>query len=35
MSWWYEVYYEVILGGQYFKRIKEMHRQHGEFTSHG
>ncbi|KAI1424146.1 cytochrome P450 [Xylaria sp. FL1777] len=29
MSYWYEVYYEVVLGGQYFKRIKDMHREFG------
>ncbi|KAI0854609.1 cytochrome P450 [Xylaria cubensis] len=29
MTYWYEVYYEVILGGQYFKRIKDMHSEFG------
>ncbi|KAI0401350.1 cytochrome P450 [Xylaria palmicola] len=29
MSYWYEVYYELVLGGQYFKRIKDMHREYG------
>ncbi|KAK9413826.1 putative Cytochrome P450 [Seiridium unicorne] len=26
---YYESYYEVCLGGQYFKRVAEMHRQYG------
>ncbi|KAI1504778.1 cytochrome P450 [Biscogniauxia marginata] len=29
MSYWYDIYYEIILGGQYFKRIKDMHREYG------
>ncbi|KAK8067555.1 hypothetical protein PG996_006667, partial [Apiospora saccharicola] len=28
-TWLYEGYYEVVLGGQYFKRMKEMHEQYG------
>ncbi|KAK3292172.1 cytochrome P450 CYP682H1 [Chaetomium fimeti] len=26
---WYEKYYDVFLGAQYFRRIEEMHRQYG------
>ncbi|KAI5918541.1 cytochrome P450 [Camillea tinctor] len=29
MSYWYEIYYEVVLEGQYFKRIKNMHSEYG------
>ncbi|KAI0972013.1 cytochrome P450 [Xylaria arbuscula] len=29
ISYWYEAYYEVVLGGHYFKRIKDMHREYG------
>ncbi|KAI0877415.1 cytochrome P450 [Hypoxylon argillaceum] len=29
ISYWYEVYYDVVLGGQYFKRIRDMHREYG------
>ncbi|KAI0114057.1 cytochrome P450 [Nemania sp. FL0031] len=29
ISYWYEIYYEVVLGGQYFKRIKGMHEEYG------
>ncbi|KAI1271765.1 cytochrome P450 [Xylaria sp. FL0933] len=29
MSYWYEAYYELVLGGQYFKRIKDMHKEYG------
>ncbi|KAI2618667.1 cytochrome P450 [Hypomontagnella submonticulosa] len=29
MTWWYECYYEVFLGGKYFKRMAEMHREYG------
>ncbi|KAJ8126552.1 hypothetical protein O1611_g7086 [Lasiodiplodia mahajangana] len=29
MTYWYETYYDMILGGQYFKRIKDMHDEYG------
>ncbi|KAK4223161.1 cytochrome P450 [Podospora fimiseda] len=29
LTFLYEAYYEVILGGQYFKRVAEMHEQYG------
>lgn len=29
MTWWYEFYYDVVLGGQYFKRIKQLHTRYG------
>jgi hypothetical protein len=29
LSRWYEFYYEVVLKGQYFRRIDEMHNQYG------
>ncbi|KAI0416351.1 cytochrome P450, partial [Xylaria grammica] len=29
MSYWYEIYYEIVLGGKYFKRIKDMHTEYG------
>ncbi|KAI0896800.1 cytochrome P450 [Annulohypoxylon nitens] len=29
MTYWYMIYYEIILGGQYFKRMKDMHGEYG------
>ena len=29
MTYWYEIYYEVFLGGKYFRRMNEMHRIYG------
>ncbi|KAK3985847.1 cytochrome P450 [Cladorrhinum sp. PSN332] len=29
LTYLYEAYYEVYLGGQYFKRVAEMHKQYG------
>ncbi|KAI1442048.1 cytochrome P450 CYP682H1 [Annulohypoxylon stygium] len=29
LSYLYESYYEILLGGQYFKRVAEMHEQYG------
>jgi hypothetical protein len=26
---WYEFYYDVVLGGQYTFKIKELHQQYG------
>lgn len=28
-SFWYEFYYDIILGGKYIWKIKELHRQYG------
>nr|POE87145.1 trichodiene oxygenase [Quercus suber] len=28
MTYWYEAYYEVWLGGQYFKRVAQMHQEY-------
>jgi hypothetical protein len=28
-TYWYEIYYDVWLGGQYFKKIAEMHERYG------
>ncbi|KAJ5811087.1 cytochrome P450 [Penicillium robsamsonii] len=28
-TYWYEIYYEVFLGGKYFHQILEMHQQYG------
>lgn len=33
MTYWYEVYYEVFLGGKYFRRMDGMHKEYG--TCHG
>lgn len=32
MSTWPEFYYDVVLGGQYFKKISEMHEKYGMCT---
>lgn len=32
MTHWYEIYYDVWLGGQYFKKIQEMHERYGKLT---
>ena len=32
MSYWYEVYYEIVLGGQYFKRMIDMHEEYGSLS---
>jgi hypothetical protein len=29
MTYWYEIYYDVWQGGQYFKRIAKMHEKYG------
>ena len=29
MTYWYEIYYEVFLGGKYFRRMDEMHKEYG------
>ncbi|KAL8841191.1 MAG: hypothetical protein Q9170_001045 [Blastenia crenularia] len=29
VTYWYEIYYEVFLGGKYFQRMHEMHRAYG------
>ncbi|KAF2834919.1 cytochrome P450 [Patellaria atrata CBS 101060] len=29
LTYWYEMYYDIILEGQYLRRIKEMHRIYG------
>ncbi|KAI3329673.1 cytochrome P450 [Ustulina deusta] len=29
VSYLYESYYEIVLGGQYFKRVAQMHKQYG------
>lgn len=29
LTHWYEGYYEVWLGGQYFKRLEQLHKQYG------
>ena len=29
LTHWYEGYYEVWLGGKYFLRLEEMHKQYG------
>lgn len=31
LTYWYEIYYDVWLGGQYFRKIAEMHKQYGCF----
>lgn len=31
MTYWYEIYYEVFLGGQYFKRMHAMHQEYGRY----
>src|SRR5947207_15656592 len=28
---WYEFYYDYVLNGQYIFKIKELHRQYGQF----
>ena len=35
MTYWYEIYYDVWLGGQYFKKIAEMHEKYGKLTTQG
>ncbi|KAF5026931.1 hypothetical protein F66182_961 [Fusarium sp. NRRL 66182] len=29
LTYWYEIYYEVFLGGQYFKEMNRMHNEYG------
>ncbi|KAI1799353.1 cytochrome P450 [Daldinia bambusicola] len=29
LTYWYMIYYEIFLGGQYFKQIQHMHREYG------
>lgn len=29
LTWWYEFYYDVILGGQYVFKIIELHKKYG------
>ncbi|KAL2863960.1 cytochrome P450 [Aspergillus lucknowensis] len=29
ITWWYEIYYDVWLGGQYFRKIDAMHKKYG------
>lgn len=33
LSKWYEAYYEIILSGQYYRRIDELHDIYGWYTS--
>ena len=33
LTYLYEAYYEVWLGGQYFKRIAQMHQQYGQYET--
>lgn len=28
-TWWYEFYFQVVKGGQYFKEIARLHKQYG------
>jgi hypothetical protein len=35
VTYWYEIYYDVWLGGQYFKKIAEMHEKYGKETPQG
>lgn len=30
LTYWYETYYEVYKGGQYFRIIDEMHAKYGQ-----
>lgn len=32
MSYWPEFYYDVVLGGQYFRVIDDLHRKYGTQT---
>ncbi|XWW97958.1 hypothetical protein V2A60_005954 [Cordyceps javanica] len=29
LTYWYEIYYDVWLGGQYFRKVKQMHEKYG------
>ncbi|OAA57314.1 Cytochrome P450 [Cordyceps fumosorosea ARSEF 2679] len=29
LTYWYEIYYDVWLGGQYFRKVKQMHERYG------
>lgn len=29
-TWWYEFYYQVIKGGQFFKEVARLHEQYGK-----
>lgn len=29
LTWWYEFYYDIILGGQYVFKIIDLHREYG------
>jgi hypothetical protein len=31
-TFWYEFYYDVVCRGSYFREIKKMHEQYGEFV---
>lgn len=33
LSFWYEFYYDVILGGQYVYEIERMHKKYGKHTT--
>jgi hypothetical protein len=32
MTTWYEGYYDIWLGGQYYKKIGELHEKYGQHT---
>ncbi|KAK0656434.1 cytochrome P450 CYP542B3 [Cercophora newfieldiana] len=29
LTWWYEFYYDIILGGQYVYKMKDLHKEYG------
>ena len=33
LTFWYEFYYDVVLGGRYTWKIKELHEKYGEFLA--
>jgi hypothetical protein len=35
MTTWYEGYYDVWLGGQYYKKIGELHEKYGQHHQTG
>lgn len=33
MTFWYEIYYDIWLGGTYYQKIDEMHKKYGIYST--